>query len=51
MLDTWMSMLGLIVGCTSDIVIVPLSKNRVRMSLRLLPTTNCSTVTPICDAT
>ncbi len=36
--DTWMSMLGLIVGSTPWICIVPVSKNRARMSLRLVAT-------------
>ena len=42
-----MSMLGLSVGWTSPIVIVPVVRNRVRMSLRLEATTNCEIGVPM----
>ena len=42
-----MSMLGLSVGWTSPMVIVPVVRKRVRMSLRLEATTNCEIGVPI----
>ena len=41
-----MSMLGDEVGTTSSMVIVPSTKNWVRTSLVLLPTTSCGTARP-----
>ncbi len=47
MLDTWMSMLGLSVGCTSAISMTPVSSQRGRMSLRLEPMTSCGIGVPV----
>ena len=46
-----MSMLGDIVGCTSEMAIEPVVKNWVKMSLRLLATMKRSTGRPIWRAT
>jgi hypothetical protein len=48
--DTWMSIDGLYVGTTSSATRVPVSAQRVRMSLRLDPITSWSTGTPIRSA-
>ena len=45
--ETWMSMLGLNVGTTSEVTMVRVSKNRVRMSLQLEPTIRCSIGAPV----
>jgi hypothetical protein len=50
LLEIWMSMLGLKVGTTSVVVMMPLSKKRARMSLLLVPTTKCEIGRPICFA-
>ena len=47
LLDTWMSMLGDQLGSTARISIARCSKKRVRMSLRLEPTTSWLTFNPI----
>ena len=44
-------MLGLIVGTTSVISIVPVSTSRVRMSLRFEPMMSCATGRPMWCAT
>ena len=51
LLDTWISMLGERLGCTSPIVILPVRRKRVRMSSRFGPMTSRSTGRPIARAT
>ena len=50
LLETWISILGEIVGVTAAISKVPLSKKRGRMSLTLEPTIKRSTGRPIARA-
>ena len=49
--ETWMSMLGLMVGCTPCCSITPVASQRVRMSLLLEPTTSWLTGVPVVRAT